>query len=135
MTLQIVTGLVAMASIISDRRLFLAADKQTVVEDGDPEAAYLLAGEGCEIFTDEVQRLGLTVDDDGKVVLPGAAKSKGDKLPESLKGVNFASDKAAEAAIAAELNTADFEGKTGKGAGGAFNTTDVKAIVAAKPAE
>lgn len=42
-----------------DRRLWLTADKDRVVEDGDPEAAFLLGTEGKEIPDSEAERLGL----------------------------------------------------------------------------
>ena len=42
-----------------DRRLWLTAGKDRVVEDGDPEAAFLLGSAGEEITDDEADRLGL----------------------------------------------------------------------------
>lgn len=57
-------GAVAM---IADRRLYLTADRSTVVEEGDPRAAWLLAGQGSEIPPSEVSRLGLHLVD-GRVV-------------------------------------------------------------------
>lgn len=42
-----------------DRRLWLNADRTKVVEDGDPEAAFLLGNEGTEIPDDEAKRLGV----------------------------------------------------------------------------
>jgi len=56
------------AVLVADRRLYLTADRTTVVEEGDPRAAFLLAGQGSEIPAAEVERLGLTVDGDGRVV-------------------------------------------------------------------
>lgn len=43
----------------SDKRLYLAADGETVVEDGDMRANTLLVGAGCEISDDEARRYGL----------------------------------------------------------------------------
>lgn len=63
------------AAIIADRRLWLAADRTSVVEDGDARAAFLLAGPGGEILAAEVERLGLAVDD-GRVVLPQSDKAR-----------------------------------------------------------
>lgn len=57
--------------MLSDRRLFLSQDKARVVEADDPQAAFLLAGEGCEIMPDDVERFGLS-DSDGRVVLPSS---------------------------------------------------------------
>jgi hypothetical protein len=42
-----------------DRRLWLTADREHVVEDGDPEAAFLLGGPGDEVDDDEAKRLGI----------------------------------------------------------------------------
>ena len=43
-----------------DRKLWLTEDRSRVVEDGDPEAAFLLGTAGKEIPDDEAERLGLT---------------------------------------------------------------------------
>lgn len=47
--------------LTADRRLYLSADRQRVLEEGDPAAAYLLAGVGGEIVPSEAARLGLAV--------------------------------------------------------------------------
>jgi len=44
---------------ISDRRLFLTADKERVVEDGDVAARFLLVGKGGELPTADAERYGL----------------------------------------------------------------------------
>ena len=43
-----------------DRKLWLTADKDDIVEDGDDRAAFLLGLAGDEIPDDEAERLGLT---------------------------------------------------------------------------
>lgn len=43
----------------ADKRYYLNADRSRVVEEGDPEAAYLLAAEGAEISNEDVARYGL----------------------------------------------------------------------------
>lgn len=44
----------------ADRRLWLTADRNRVVEDGDAEAAFLLAGApGVEVPDDVAERYGL----------------------------------------------------------------------------
>jgi hypothetical protein len=63
------------AAITADRRLWLTADRDAVVEDGDPAAAFLLAPPGGEIPMTEAERLGLSVED-GRVVLPQSAKAR-----------------------------------------------------------
>lgn len=45
----------------ADRKLWLTADKETVVEDGDPKAAFLLASPGDELSDDDVKRYGIKV--------------------------------------------------------------------------
>lgn len=45
--------------MILDRTLWLTADKDKVVEDGSPEAAFLLGNEGTEIPDAEAERLGV----------------------------------------------------------------------------
>jgi hypothetical protein len=45
--------------MISKERLYLAADKKTVVKAGDPKAAFLLVGEGGEIPDKQALELGL----------------------------------------------------------------------------
>jgi hypothetical protein len=47
--------------LIADRRLYLTASRDRLVEDGDPAAAWLLAGVGGEILAADVDRLGLAV--------------------------------------------------------------------------
>lgn len=59
----------AAAAMRSDRRLWLTAAKDMVVEDGDPRAAFLFAPTGGEILSQEVLRYDLTMAD-GRVVLP-----------------------------------------------------------------
>ena len=81
--------------MLSDRRLYLTADRGLVVEDGDGRAAYLFATEGFEISAGVVEQYGLSLVD-GKVVLPAAETEEvagetgdqgdggegGDELPE-----------------------------------------------------
>ena len=47
-----------MSKITVDRRLWLTADKDALVEDGDPQAAFLWAVEGREMPKNEADRLG-----------------------------------------------------------------------------
>lgn len=43
----------------SDRALYLNADKTEVLEEGDPNAAYLLVGAGSELDDSEAAKYGL----------------------------------------------------------------------------
>lgn len=45
--------------MIADRRLYLTADKSRVVEEGDPEAAFLFTTPGKTISDADVERYGL----------------------------------------------------------------------------
>ena len=47
-----------MNKIIVDRRLWLTADKGSLVEDGDPEAAFLFAIEGREVDQGAADEVG-----------------------------------------------------------------------------
>lgn len=42
-----------------DRTIWITADRDRVVEEGDPEAAFLLGTAGKEIPDDEAERLGI----------------------------------------------------------------------------
>lgn len=75
-----------MPGLIADRRLYLAADNETVVEDGDPRAAFLLSGPGGEIPGPEVERLGLTGKDD-KIILPQDQPAKKEAAKAEDKAV------------------------------------------------
>ena len=44
---------------IADRTLYVAADRRTVVPDGDPRARYLLVARGCAIPTPLAAAFGL----------------------------------------------------------------------------
>lgn len=45
----------------SDRNLYLNADKTKVVEEGDPEAAYVLVAAGGRIHLEDAEKFGLVV--------------------------------------------------------------------------
>lgn len=44
---------------IADRKLWLTADKERVVEDGDPSSAFLFASPGDEISDADAKRYGV----------------------------------------------------------------------------
>lgn len=54
--------------LTADRRLWLTADNETIVEEGDPKAAFLLCGAGQVIPERDAERFGLSSDADGHVV-------------------------------------------------------------------
>jgi hypothetical protein len=56
---------------VTDRRLWLTADRERVVEDGDPEAASLLASRGKALPDEVARRYGLT----GKPAQPEAVEA------------------------------------------------------------
>lgn len=43
----------------SEKRLYVTADRSRVVDEDDPEAAYLLVGEGGELDDAEAKKYGL----------------------------------------------------------------------------
>jgi hypothetical protein len=73
-------------TITTDRRLYLSEDRNTVLEDGDPKAGWLLAAKGHAIPGPEAKRLGLTVEN-GVVVIPAADKkgAKKEAAPDENK--------------------------------------------------
>lgn len=85
MALTINRGEKPAAAMVSDRRLYLTADKSEVVEDGDPRAAFLFANEGYELSAAIVERYGLTAAD-GKVVLSGATAPEPRNHEEEVGG-------------------------------------------------
>lgn len=129
MALEIIKAITVAAGIVADRRLYLTADRASVVEDGDPAAASLLATPGWVIPVEECERLGITAGD-GMVVLPRAAAPY--EPPNPLEGVNFASDQAAEAAITAGLVAADFVKAPANGKG--YTKAEVQDVIDAKKA-
>lgn len=82
----------------SDRRLWLTADRERVVEDGDAEAAFLLVGKGGELSDAEAKQYGLkrraraeAADDDeddepaAKAVRAADVEDKGVRGPQRAK--------------------------------------------------
>lgn len=61
--------------LVADRRLYVNAAKTRIIEEGDPSAAFLLAGEGGRIGKGDVQRLGLEFVN-GRVVQASLEKSE-----------------------------------------------------------
>ena len=45
--------------MIADRRLYLTADRERVVEEGDPDAAFLFVTPGKQISDADAERYGL----------------------------------------------------------------------------
>lgn len=85
MALEIHGGDRPSGGLVSDRRLYLTSDKEQVVEDGDPRAAFLFATEGFEIQAVEVERYGLT-SVDGRVVIHGATPAAAAEPKTSVEG-------------------------------------------------
>jgi hypothetical protein len=51
------------AMYVSDRRLYVTADRECLVEEGDPKARFLLVAEGGELSMEEARRYGLVKDE------------------------------------------------------------------------
>lgn len=66
-------------AMISPERLYLTADKLSVVKEGDPLAAFLLVGAGCEIDVDTAKRYGL---DFSKAEPPAASEVQSEPVAE-----------------------------------------------------
>ncbi len=71
-------------ALISDRRLWLTADKSRVVEEGDRDAATLLAAQGRKVSPDDQKQFGISEGPGGKLMLKQKAKpeDKAKKAPE-----------------------------------------------------
>lgn len=50
-----------MANLIADKTYYLNADKTAIVEEGSPDAAWLLVAEGGEIAQEEADKYGLKI--------------------------------------------------------------------------
>jgi hypothetical protein len=82
--------------LVADRRLWVNAAKTRLVEDGDPDAAFLLAGEGGRVSEADALALGLSVVNGQVVQLPleKAAPAPENKMvpaPGGNKGADDAS--------------------------------------------
>lgn len=74
--------------VIADRRLYLTADKKRVVEQGDPDAAFLLANPGQDIPKATAKRYGIIGKDDRKRREKGQDKQR--KAPvNKASGVSY----------------------------------------------
>ncbi len=60
------------AVFVADRRLYLDAAREKVVEEGDPAAAFLFVAPGHPITVEQQEAYNLS--HDGKVVVLGKAK-------------------------------------------------------------
>ena len=69
-------------TITVDRRLFLTADDE-LVEEGDPRAAFLWAGEGTEVSDEEAERVGYKAPKKAKEADP--PENKAVEAPEADK--------------------------------------------------
>ena len=62
---------------VSDRRIYLNADKTKVLEHDDPEARWLLAGEGVEVDAETVKQYNLKrLDDADEKAVDAAPENK-----------------------------------------------------------
>lgn len=66
-----------MAKFVTDRKIFVNADKSKVVEEGSPEAAFLLASKGKELDEATVKRYGLAPPQDKALKSAPANKAAG----------------------------------------------------------
>lgn len=80
MALKIDRGEKPRGAMVCDRRLYLTAGKDEVVEEGDARASFLFATPGYEIPAGEVERFGLELVD-GKVAF-GAEEAPAPSQPE-----------------------------------------------------
>jgi hypothetical protein len=67
----------------SDRRLYLNADRSKVVEEGDPDSAYLLVGEGGEVSDEDAKQYGLKAPRKSEAKADDAEAKQVDSPPEN----------------------------------------------------
>jgi len=75
--------------IMSDRNLYLTADRSRVVEETDIEQRSLLVGKGCELDRAAAERYGIEVDEDGRLVVGEVKEAE----PEEDKQVEASENK------------------------------------------
>lgn len=116
----------------AEERLWLTADRERIVAEGDPEAAFLYASPGKRIDRLEAVRYGLvkrTKDDEAALADQAAGASDeatgGDDGPDATESA---------VAFAAEHGV-DLTEVTGSGKGGRVTQGDVQAFVKARDAE
>ena len=98
-----------MTHLIADRRLYVTVDRDQVVEEGDPNGAWLLYAVGRVIGAGDVKRFDMEEDDFGRVVYDGCPRLRPpeakviEELQEDEDGegatgrvLKFGGDKAAE---------------------------------------
>lgn len=101
MSLRITRGAGAATALVADRRLYLNAAKDQLVEEGAPDAAFLLAPQGTPIEAADVARLGLELVD-GKVVQPTEKEQpEPEREPESAAGAEAGEEGSGDAAAPA----------------------------------
>ncbi len=60
-----------MSHLITDRRLYVSADRGTIVEEGDPTGSWLLYPVGRKVGEGDIKRYGLEADEFGRVTYDG----------------------------------------------------------------
>lgn len=65
----------------TDKRLWLNADKSRIVEDGDPDAAFLAYGPGQMVSDEDIERYGL----EAPAEVEAEAESGGDEGDAATK--------------------------------------------------
>jgi hypothetical protein len=81
MSLRIDRGGKPVSGYVADRRLYLVADKSRVVEEGHPDAAFLLCSPGKVVPEAEAKRLGLLKEPEPVKAEPEPVKESPKKKP------------------------------------------------------
>ena len=72
-----------------NERLFLTADREKVVPEGDPEAAFLFATPGDEVSEEDAKRYGIKPSKANKVEKAEAGPEKAEKPSKSGSGLTI----------------------------------------------
>lgn len=126
----------------ADKRYYLTADRSRVVEEGDPEAAVLLAAEGTLVAEEDAKRYGLDLSEKGaaRAALPGreAEPTPALALEEQLSRLDAAKARgmAEEVRVHQEILRRDHgaEGAKAADAVGEFEAKDAVSIKRDAPA-
>jgi hypothetical protein len=80
--------------MLSPKRLYLTSDRSRVVEENDPDAAFLLVGAGCELNDTIARQYGL-LDVQAKAI-KAAPENKAIETPPENKASQLVPDKPAK---------------------------------------
>lgn len=73
-------------TVVADRKLWLTAGKDRLVEDGDPDAAFLWATPGKKVSVDDARRLDYQPRSDAKAIDAPVEDKAVSETPNKARG-------------------------------------------------